>query len=274
MKLNTKNPEVIIICGNRRSGTTLLNAILCSDPRSNKLGQEAQLLTRLIESYKWSKCNFNNFGSSFFSSKKALKSFYQKTVNSFIHEISLFCSKGLLVLKNPELIFVAQELLELLPSAHFILQTRDPRDQISSEFEVQNNRINDGISSSNWPDDVKSYIDNYLRYRNCIESLDRNNYKNVLKIDYEDLILNFEEVILKIQKKLNLSLNFNPEYNWNNISKKANLQNFPCRSPNYGKPITKTSVFRYKNDLTKQQISLIEFHCKEYLTLENFSQFI
>ena len=56
---SSPSPTVIIICGGRRTGTTLLNAILATDARANPLGPEAQILTRIVEAYRWGRERFD-----------------------------------------------------------------------------------------------------------------------------------------------------------------------------------------------------------------------
>ena len=86
-RFRSNPPQVFIVCGGRRTGTTLMSAILSSDERANPLGQESQILTRIIESYRWGSVNFVDFGPSFFPDYQSYKIFFQKIMTQFSNEV-------------------------------------------------------------------------------------------------------------------------------------------------------------------------------------------
>jgi hypothetical protein len=43
------NLKIIVICGARRTGTTLMNQIICCDPGANRQVGEARIVTQLLE---------------------------------------------------------------------------------------------------------------------------------------------------------------------------------------------------------------------------------
>ena len=251
-----------IICGARRSGTTLLNAILCSDSQCNPLGQEAQLLTRLIESYQWGKMNFDSFGQSFFDDLQQYQTFYQEVIAKYTQEISSRISAGdKLVLKNPELCLCLSDVLELLENAIFLVTVRDPRDQICSEIEVTKRRLSDVGENIDLADRrIGRLAKQYNKYYEQL--LGSNCVKRVNLIKYEDLVKNPKTVLKQISSITGLSIAFDPNAQWLRVSPLAGLRKSASRSELYDSPITQCSVGRHVRELTNEEINQIERICE------------
>jgi hypothetical protein len=257
-----------IVCGGRRSGTTLLNAILCSSPLANELGQESQILTKLVEVYKWGLDNFQLFGSSFFKNKDSMYEYFKNSLFDFVNRIANYASpNGALILKNPELSLVITEITEIFPEAKLYAIIRDPRDQICSEFEVANRRRNNGIKNYVFENrDVEYLSKNYLNYISNINKLKRTYPKRILILKYEDLILKPSETLSELEDFSGLKLNFNPNKKWNKVSEKVSLHEGYSQSKLYGEPLSNSSLYRYKSELTSYEISLIEETCAEIMS--------
>ena len=263
-----RGPEVHLVCGGRRCGTTLLAAVLSSDPRANPLGQEAQLLTRLVESYQWGRNNFDHFGKSFFTTPSGYQSFYQQTVNNFIAKIAEHASPGgVLILKNPEFSSIIQHLAELIPQAKLYAILRDPRDQVASELQVAARRLSEqGKDTNSQERNILYLAEHYRSHYNPILTFYRTHPERITLIRYEDLALNPAHFLIQLQLFSALDITVDPGRQWRRVDKFASLDKTPSRSDLYGKAVCSQSVARYKQDLSPQEVSIIEEICHDFMT--------
>jgi len=266
--MNNLSSQVFIVCGGRRTGTTLMAAILSSDERANQLGQEAQILTKIIESYRWGSVNFADFGRSFFPDNQSYKLFFQKIMIQFSNEVSARMSPGgVLILKHPTLSKVLLSAVELFPTAHFIATLRDPRDQVAAELEVGSKRISMGIKDPVFKTRNIAVLANFYKsyYKEILE-LHSKRYERLLVIRYEDLVQDPHETLLRLKKFTGLKLSFDPEKQWSRVSEFAGLDTpSPSSSDLFGHPISSRSVGRSKNELSTEEITAIEEICRDLI---------
>lgn len=263
------NLKLVIISGPRRSGTTLLNAICCSDQRANELGQEAQVLTRLVEAYKWAKTNFDSFGLSYFESKEALKRQYRELVNNFVRAMASHATHSyVLILKNPEFALVQTELGELLPDACYLSIFRNPKDQICSELEVIGRRNQKKIYATR--ELISSLCNSYNEYARPILDASKLRPGSIHFINYEDLVTDFTSSLSSINLFCGLHLNISPNECWERTSAHAGLHATPSASKKFGRPISKSSIGRFEAELPLAEQDFIDdFVCNNLPELYN-----
>jgi len=264
--LNKSSASIFLVGGGRRTGTTLLAAVLSSDKRANPLGQEAQILTRIIEAYRWGRERFEQFGCSFFDDPDMYRTFFQEIVDRFQIEVSERISSGVLVLKNPEFSLVMLDIAELFPYATLLVTVRDPRDQIASELEVSLRRLVDNGQDPRLLNrniaDLAGYYVNY--YREILELRARQPGR-IHVVRYEDLVLQAAKSLNEIRAITGLKLSFDPKKTWSRVSDQASLHSGPSRSDLYGAPIDARSVGRYKRDLSIDELNVVEEVCSELM---------
>ena len=128
---------LFFIGGSQRSGTTMLQTILCQDESVNPLIQEPKYFRHLISAYKFGKDSFKGETRDYFTDMAEYTAFNTRIVRSFLKQTrALFPGTKHLVLREPHLTMLFPELAELLPAARFICVVRDPRDVIASMIEV------------------------------------------------------------------------------------------------------------------------------------------
>ena len=252
-----------IVCGGRRTGTTLLAAVLCSDERANPLGQEAQILTRIIEVYRWGREHFEQFGGSFFGDLKTYRAFFRDICGRFASEVSSrVCPGGVLVLKNPELSRILLDVAEVCPAANILATVRDPRDQVASELEVAARRA--GVRAADLhfeTQQILSLANAYVAYYYEILELRRQQPARINIVRYEDLVLHTDLVIGVLRRTTGLDVIFDATQPWSRVSPLAALHSSPSRSDLYGCPIDARSIGRYKRDLSTEDAAAVQEVC-------------
>ncbi len=85
-----------------RTGTTLLQSILCGDGATNPLIPEAQWLARLLFLYKWSMQNFSTLQQHYFRDKDDCRDFHKRICLDFLKKTAeRYGNPKTLVLKAP-----------------------------------------------------------------------------------------------------------------------------------------------------------------------------
>ena len=270
----SSQPDLFMVLGGRRSGTTLLAAILSSDERANPLGQEAQILTRLLESYRWGRNHFDQFGVSFFQDQQTYRRFFLEIGERFAREVAGRISPGnVLVLKNPEFSLVATEITELFPEAMLLAMVRDPRDQIASELEVAMRRLSDaGQDPLLVNRNVVQLAKNYVNYYRPLHLLGQRQPGRIYFVRYEDLVLRPEEMLDKLRSLTGLNIAFDPGSSWPRLSELAGLDTTPSRSALYGEPVSESPAGRFRRDLRSEEIHQVENQCAELMAAFGYPQ--
>jgi len=265
LQVDNGGAKLIFVCGGRRSGTTLLNAILVSDVTANSLGQEAQILTRItkvLEWYKKQNIRVNN-EQLVIKNKECLYAMMREFAHSIVPRSN---KPKTIILKNPEFSLVIGELYSVFPNAIFIATIRDPRDQIVSELEVmKKTSVELGVKYECPNSDIRRLAQSYLSYIENLIGFNKKHHNVLHFIKYEELVTQPNVQIKLLEEITKLSFGFCPESEWKNISYMANLQVGASRSQNYGRPITTTSVCKFNDVLSKKDISEIESICKKVM---------
>ena len=79
--------SVFFIGGVNRSGTTLLQSILCSDKTTNPLIHEASYLRNIVEAYVFGQQKFEEHNKYYFSSIEDMRDFTAGWAKSFLDKI-------------------------------------------------------------------------------------------------------------------------------------------------------------------------------------------
>lgn len=189
---------MIFITGYPRSGTTLI-ANKISNYEGIYLGPESNYYRKFYNRFRFTNKQFVNQAVS----DKRLKDFGLKAdeiaivakdsnydKNLFLKKFLEKCStkkgsgKNLIVEKSPAHILYYERILSSYPDSKFIFITRDPRDVISSNLNVDwihSNIVKHAIT-------INIYFDFYLSLRNKYPS-------NVLLVRYEDFVLDNKKTI-------------------------------------------------------------------------------
>ncbi len=257
----------VFIGGCMRTGTTLLQSILCGDGATNPLIPEAQWLARLLFLYKWSMQNFSTLQQHYFRDKDDCRDFHRRICLDFLDKTAE--RHGIpktLVLKAPDLATSFKQLNDFVPDSKFLVMVRDPRDTISSilDSKAKFEEKGDPFPFSFRGRDMRQYSG---FYNSCYKSLGSKSLRTkVMFVKYEALTTNPMPVIDRIREFTGIRIDgFDPNQDWEMDA--TTRENFKpgifeeFRTDLFGKALSDKKVARYKADLTGEEIEVIEKEC-------------
>ncbi len=255
-----------------RTGTTLLNGILCSDPTANPVIGEVQYLTHLMHNYSWGRRHFRLYLKDTFENRDAFKDYTGNWLEDYLQRTRMRwqpCQH--LVLKNPELVQYFPDLSELVEGTKFFLTVRDPRDTVVSMRAVAMKQRESGISSTltRMNDDARK-LSHY--YRNYYLRLLRGDFNvlasNLFLVRYEDLVTQTAQVVDQIRAFTGLALDeYDPASNWPRSAEDYDQRR---RDPDlaawttelHGQGVSDSRIGRYRETLSNEDIAIIEEECQ------------
>lgn len=254
--------------GARRTGTTLVNQILCNEPTANPHVGECQILTRFCRDYRWSVENYDRVVQWYFDDSSQSGLFFRRIVADFLDTAAAhFGGPEFLVLKNPEFSGFKQELDHLLPDSRAIICVRDPRDQIVSELDVGKRQIEQGIdgraAEAARNRDIEALAKRYMQYYRPIL---RNQRDTDLFVRYEDVVNDTQRALRDIEQFTGMSLkDYDPEKPWRRIEHMEQIQAMPAFVPQYGAALDPSRVGRFRDALSDDEEQQIAQICSEII---------
>jgi hypothetical protein len=198
---------------------------------------------------------------------------YQELIN-FIYLRFNFLNKPLndikvIIDKKPSYSLHVDDLLKLNPNAKFIYLVRDYRANILSRKQsIERRSPNIAFNAYRW-----------LFFNKKISKFKQQYPKIILEITYEELVTNTSETIKKIVQFINLS-NENDElsfYDYAFHSVETNSkdellnQRMKKTKEDLEKPIFKSRIDAWKEELTEKEIKLSEAICEDYAVNKGYS---
>lgn len=233
---------MIFIGGAMRSGTTLMQSILCNDTATFPMTAECYYLQFLMELYNNIKFDYwdGSVGPEF-NRFSDFQNIYKQSIDNYINYLYTMYNNRILVLKGFRLSISFSDLNELYPDSKFILMVRDPRDTISSLLlQTEEHDIESALSV---------YIDHYY---DTLTGLD--NFNNILLVRYEELLTDTNKIMQQLRDFTALSLDFDPAKKyW--IGRKSDLG---MKGELDGKPVSKSNVGKHKTNLSEENIQYIQ----------------
>jgi len=259
------NVRVIIVCGARRTGTTLLAAILSSDESTPPLPGEAQLLPQWLESYRWATSNFSIRALPFFRDEEELRRFYRRFLGEFlVHCRGRFGAASALVLKSPELSLVFPEAYDLFPEARFLVTIRDPRDQVASEWRVVEKRRGSEEDLRLLRErDFGTLARNYVNYYAPILGVLERSSARICIQTYEQLVTAPRRAVAGLESFTGLRLDgFDPASAWPRVADTYwAYGTSPSDTSYYGRAVEPARVGSYAESMTDAEARVVQEVC-------------
>lgn len=267
------------IGGAPRTGTTLLNGILCNDPSTNPFIAEANYLAYVLSTYRQGKYIWKVEGDAYFDDLNDYAAFAGRWVRDFLNRTAQrYAPARHLVLKSPELTKYFPDLFELVPDAKFLIVLRDPRDAIASLLDVgetlkqagENYSFVSLLEHSNMGALSEFHRAYYLPCQRCQAP---EFWRNARYVQYEGLVRHPDAALRQLNAFTGLSLSAG-DRTWqrSNLDFNALPQRYRpwWSTPLYGKAVSTRSIGRYRQSLSPEQIDDIERHCADLFALGDY----
>jgi Sulfotransferase family len=264
--------QVIFVGGSMRSGTTLVQRILCAGKGAHPLPAECQYLVALLAAYREGSRGFDLFGRDYFGSVGAFDEFNRRILEAFLALArQRLGAPEHLVLKRPELAHHFSDLAHLLPRPRFLLVVRDPRDTIASMLEVGERHAARGVAGplaamGRDMDRLSGFFLEY--YRDAYSHTDRLTGR-LMTLKYENLVADPDAALAALARFTGIALDraslaapdpATVSGAWASMAGDAAYSG-AFWSESWMKALSGDSVGRYRQALSAAEIAVIEARC-------------
>lgn len=257
-----------MVAGPRRTGTSLLTSVCCSDPSANPMLAEAQILTRVVEAYRWGRLHFQLFGKSYFDDTEAYRRHFAEMAASFVRHVQeRFAPISHVVLKNPEFSLVIDDLCDLLPEAKVIVCIRDPRDQVVSEYETGLRQLKAGMTNDAVKNrDMAALARMYCVYGDPLMLAAAREPQRFLFVRFEDLMSRTEQTLDALRAFTGMAFSaFDRDADWARMRVDLNdYEGVPTMTPQVGRKFDPSRIGRFRAVLRDFEIETIHSVCRPY----------
>ena len=260
--------QPVFVGGFLRSGTTLVQSILCSGAGAGPMIGECVYLRGVVETYLRSLSLFDAHTKDYFDTPEDLRRFCAGQAKEFLeHTWRRMGEPAFLVLKHPQLTRYFPPLHALVPEARLIVCLRDPRDAVASAIAAQ--RRGAGEFGKKGPAEIAA--DLFETYLTCFGSRVRSCLEQTAYVRYETLVKDPAAVIPRLGRFAGIDLaGFDPTAD--RPLARAQLDSSkqpgqPFHSDLFAEPIKDSHVGRYRETLTEAELARVEEACAPLLDL-------
>lgn len=130
--------KTIFIGGYLRSGTTMLQQLLCASPQTNNILGEAIPVRGVVDNFLRCRNFYDLHTKDYFDTPEAMRDFFRDQLQTLLALMAEKAGKPeILVLKHPQLTPHFPLLFELNPELRFAVIVRDPRDIVASAMRAK-----------------------------------------------------------------------------------------------------------------------------------------
>ncbi len=266
----TKKIDTIFVGGCMRSGTTILESLICATEATNPVIHECDFIIELAALYRRNKDAFDSrWLSEYFGTEEKLLTYMSSITNNFLDLVRTHYSPAeTLVLKNPELTPLLPQVHEICASAKFVVSIRDPRDTIASMVEVAAKLSQNGkklyVVGEGRDVTAAAHYFNAV-YAPVLEAYDKKEFfsSSTLLVRYEDLCNTPQEVANQIAIHCGLDLgSYDPNCDW---SRNLISDTTEWSTPLWGKRVSQESIGKHQQVLSIAEIETITNICAPFL---------
>ena len=247
MPLNLES-ELIFVGGYFRSGTSMMQGLLCKAPETGDVTRESSYLRGLMEAYVMGLQRFDVNTYDFFgSSKEEYRKFNEMILRKYLRMVENRFGDTRMVFKEPMTTSCFPEMADLMPKAKFVVMVRDIRDVIASQAKRAANE-GKNYSRQDVNKDLEEYSSMYRRLKNSGSLLG----ERVIYVSFESLVNNPQDELKRVTDFLGIS-----EVDASEWPSKR-LVSEPSGTEHEGRPVTAEPVGRHREILHPGLISELE----------------
>jgi len=273
---------VCFVGGAARSGTTLVQSILCSDQEANPLLTEVSPLTIMLNGHRDSIKNFHLYPGMYFNDETEIDTLYASLVKKFFYHVKNKYKCKKLVLRAPVITKYFPVLKRLVDSVEyrtkFICVIRDPRSTISSMItwnQISKERKDKGILKYERNiGEITSFYNSF--YMQLLREKKLFTEQSLLFMRYEDIVSDAKDAVRTLSSYSGLDLkSYDPLVDWQRVEYDFADEDSiysPAITPLYGKPISNERIFSYKEMLEPNEIAEIEERCEVIFRRFNYAR--
>lgn len=249
---NARQPweeDVIIVSGYARTGTTLMQGLLCASDDLMGATAEAKLFRSLVKAHGVGLNGWSAFTSDYFADRGAYQTFMRQIVGLYLAQVrERFATRGRLLQKLPaDALLRIFEVAQLLPNSTFVVMVRDPRAALASTSTFWR-RYGRSV-------DFRQELDRFVRLYAPLVRRRRELQGRLAFVRYERLVTDATAVLVEVADFLSVRMPANVEsLEWEN--KRA--RTLSEASPLDGRPVSTASLTTYRDTLAPQVLELIE----------------
>lgn len=253
--LRRRLSTLIFVGGAPRTGTTLLQGLICTSPRTNDYIAECSYLTAFMGPYRRALDAWEPHTHDYFDSVEDMCGFHADVIRKILSRFRTSLGGEGLVLKDPCLTASFYTLAHLLPEARFAVMIRDPLDAISSRLEVmvRSTGIKPGLENIEYAcaEYNGAYAELIQHWRHLGDRLILVSYNALVAGEEFDRLAAFGFDDLRPEQLT--------QSTWVNSKVEGN----PWNTDLYGGPLSATSIGRHRTFVETETAQIIIDRCSE-----------
>ncbi|MFT5139306.1 MAG: hypothetical protein ACI9H8_001521 [Lysobacterales bacterium] len=275
--MDKPHDSLIFIGGSQRSGSTILQKLICTANECHPMIGECWFLLHQLSAYQNQINNYDVLLEDYFGRRENFDQFTRNILSRFFDETRKNLSNPhTLVMRHPGITTQFPILGSWFENARFIINIRDPRDTIASIVKVNEQHKREGVKSgqSRLGRDM-NLLTQYFK-RNYLNTFDINSpiRDRTLFVRYESLMKDVSKECAKIAGFCSLSFDDNKINSLGQVKTNTPHMNPDIRkkehsgaafwSDLYSEDLSTTRIGKHKEILTSNEILQIQMLCNDF----------